>query len=67
MEQKKQADQLCDKKHEFKELKKDHTDLIQKAAKLYVKQTEVNEMQSDLEKLVMMMSQVDKHMKTLIK
>jgi len=55
------------KESKISALQQQHNDLVQKAAGLIIKEKEVAVLQHDLEKFLDIMSQVDKHLKTLMK
>lgn len=63
----KQSDKLMQRDSEIEQMEVQHNELVQKAASLIMKEKEITVLQADLEKFLDIMSQVDRHLKTLIK
>ena len=62
-----QVDIVKEKEEKITQMTTEHNELIQKAANLVIKDKEITVLQNDLERFLDIMSQVDKHLKTLIK
>jgi Asp-tRNA(Asn)/Glu-tRNA(Gln) amidotransferase C subunit len=67
MENSKMATEVKERDHQIETLQEQHDELVKKAAKLILQEKEINMLQGDLERFLDIISQVDKHLKTLMK